>query len=520
MEDIDVYDELQVVSDLHLGGPSPDFQIFDQGDLLARVIRSAAAGAAGRRVGLVLNGDIVDFLAQGPRPGQYLDVPGALSKFDAIRRDPAFSPVFDALSAFARSPGCHLVLALGNHDVELALPDVRHRLIRTLCDGPGGPDDATEAARGRLRIALDGAGYACRVGPSRVLCVHGNTADDWNIVDRGALAETSAAVLAGAPPPPWPANAGTRLVVDVMNAVKARYPFVDLLKPEIEAVFTVLFALDWRLAARIGDVGRLAAHAALDRRRLPAVLGADPGLEGTGGEESPLLARAARRIDEAGGSSPAPEGGSALLDEVDDMLRRGVDPVALAGEEEGGYDTLGVGDALAGIGRSLWGRVQGLPDHERVRRALLGLADDRSFDPSHEDEVFRALDGATSPDLDFVVAGHTHLRRALRRPSGGIYFNTGTWARLIHLKPAMLQDPAAFVDVWEGLRAPTLRRLDAARVRLGVASDLPLVMRSPTVVRIRATGGRVVGELCLAAPQGEGASLLPSPGGTLAPARG
>ena len=33
----------------------------------------------------------------------------------------------------------------------------------------------------------------------------------------------------------WRPNAGTRLVVEVMNNFKRRYPFVDLLKPEATA---------------------------------------------------------------------------------------------------------------------------------------------------------------------------------------------------------------------------------------------------------------------------------------------
>jgi hypothetical protein len=33
------YDELHVISDLHMGGPEPKFQIFDQGPLLAKTIR-------------------------------------------------------------------------------------------------------------------------------------------------------------------------------------------------------------------------------------------------------------------------------------------------------------------------------------------------------------------------------------------------------------------------------------------------------------------------------------------------
>ena len=39
-----------------------------------------------------------------------------------------------------------------------------------------------------------------------------------------------------------------------------------------------------------------------------------------------------------------------------------------------------------------------------------------------------------APEVDFVVAGHTHLARSLPRKKGeGFYFNSGTWIRLIRL---------------------------------------------------------------------------------------
>jgi len=50
------YDELHVVSDLHLGG-EPGFQIFDQGEELAALIDLLRLRPSERRVALVLNGD-------------------------------------------------------------------------------------------------------------------------------------------------------------------------------------------------------------------------------------------------------------------------------------------------------------------------------------------------------------------------------------------------------------------------------------------------------------------------------
>jgi predicted phosphodiesterase len=42
------------------------------------------------------------------------------------------------------------------------------------------------------------------------------------------------------------------------------------------------------------------------------------------------------------------------------------------------------------------------------------------------DDTFKNIDAECGPDLDFVVAGHTHLHRALKRQRGkGVYFNSG-----------------------------------------------------------------------------------------------
>ena len=59
---IERFEELHIVSDLHLGG-SPGKQIFAQTTALAGWIDHLAAAGPDRRIGLVLNGDIVDFLA-------------------------------------------------------------------------------------------------------------------------------------------------------------------------------------------------------------------------------------------------------------------------------------------------------------------------------------------------------------------------------------------------------------------------------------------------------------------------
>ena len=108
---------------------------------------------------------------------------------------------------------------LGNHDLELALPWVREHLLVDLSRG----DDA---ARGRITLSFDGAGFRCRVGQANILCVHGNEIDPWNVTDFETLRRQGRDSLRGqGASPDWIPNAGTQLVVKVMNEVKREFPF-------------------------------------------------------------------------------------------------------------------------------------------------------------------------------------------------------------------------------------------------------------------------------------------------------
>src|SRR4051812_22839861 len=91
------FDELYVVSDLHLGGRL-GFQIFDQGDVLADFIEWLAVESSEKSLGLVLNGDVVDFLAE--EPAAYLDPTGAVGKLRRIFGDSAFARIPKALAKF------------------------------------------------------------------------------------------------------------------------------------------------------------------------------------------------------------------------------------------------------------------------------------------------------------------------------------------------------------------------------------------------------------------------------------
>jgi hypothetical protein len=112
--------------------------------------------------------------------------------------------------------------------------------------------DKDAAARGRILLEMSGAGVLMRVANATVLCVHGNEVDDWNVVDYEALRRIGRNSQQGLPVKPWIPNAGTQLVIEVMNEIKrGNYPFVDLLKPETGGVLRALVTLEPALAGRV-----------------------------------------------------------------------------------------------------------------------------------------------------------------------------------------------------------------------------------------------------------------------------
>lgn len=475
-------DQVHVISDLHLGG-EPGHQIFDQGALLGGLIDHLRTRAPARRVALVLNGDIVDFLAA---PGAtYLDPTGAVDKLDAIVKDPAFQPVFQALARFVREGGRTLVLALGNHDVELALPEVTERLLQEICG-----DDP--AARGRVRLATDGTGYACQVGGKKALCLHGNDVDPWNIVDHAALRQVVQALKRGITPPAWEPNAGTRLVIDIVNGLKQRFPVVDLIQPETGPLLGILLALD---PSQLGAAKRFARGAArllrddlrVGRGFLSAAEPGAPSAPAVPRSDDAALAMLMQASKKAPASAPR---GADLLAEVERLYQEGRDPLDLASN-----------DGKLGWGRLTWDVILGRDPLRELRASLAQwIEEDKTFAIDTPDKTFERLDATVGPDIDYLIVGHTHLARALPRREGrGFYFNAGTWIRLIQLTDAMLQDDASFAPVFAALRQKTLAALDAVP---------GLVRRHPTMVSIEAEGDAALAELRLVEPRPAGEVTL------------
>lgn len=479
MNDLPSYDEVRVVSDLHMGG-KPGFQILREGARLANFIRWVAAQRPDGDVALVLNGDVIDTLAEDV--AGYVAVDEAVTTLARIMADPAFADVFEALGEFVKTDRRTLVVVIGNHDVELAFPTVQRYLRTRLCGG-----DA--AARARLEFSTAGAGYTCLVGGNRVHCIHGNEVDAWNFNRYEDLARVSRRLNAGRSiePGEWSPNAGTRMVKDVMNKVKQRYAWIDLLKPEAEAAARTLLAIDPSQAKAITELFGVVSQKAKGSIEVNQRLSAD------GIAPSPPGAPLAVTVQDVLGPL-----GKAVTPNADDLLRQAEREFATPGGA-----ALSPGDGQLGTGGFVWdsltGWLRGLPEGEALRRALVDwLKDDTTYIVDNQDDTFKEVTASIGPAIDFIVTGHTHLERAIDM-GGRYYFNTGTWIRLLQFTPEMLADTATFQQVYAVLKDGSMAAIDRG------LSGTPLVKDQTSCVCIRVEGDQVVGTLNHVLDDGRGA---------------
>lgn len=482
--------EVFVISDLHVGGryPAADaapgergFRMCTRVDALTRfVVALADRAGQGAPIELVINGDFIDFLAEeheaqrdgddgeaGPAPFlPFLqDEPAARRTLREIAtRDAA---LFRALAALVTASG-RLTILLGNHDVELSLPAVRRDLAELL-----DPERS-----GRFAFVYDGEAYAV----ADAVIEHGNRYDGFNVVDHDALRRMRSLLSRRQPVPPeymFEAPPGSRLVAEIMNPIKKDYPFVDLLKPEIETVIPLLLALEPSYRARALKIYKLKKEAAKHAPIAPAMpaYGGDVGAEEEGDAGEP--ARPARETVDSMLRDILPRDAAARLSEA---LRPEGD-VSGDVSSYGASEILGlVKLAVSGDGR-LERRLPGLLD------ALRAARDDRSFDRSFETETayLEAAQEHARNGFRYVVLGHTHLAKRVDLGDEKVYFNTGTWADLIQFPEGILdrKNPKALSELRAFVADLAARRFDR------------WIRFSPTYVRLVVQGDRVTeAELC------------------------
>lgn len=440
-------DQLFVISDTHLGGLDGE-QIFDSTfelkGFLKRLV-SDAKKSPNEIVTLLINGDFVDFLAE-PQPA-YFDALGASGRLDRILlHEPNFAGILRGLQTFLGQPNCQLIVNLGNHDLELALPWVKEHFIGMVCA------DAPEA-RSRLQVLTDGTGCRVRINGFQIYCTHGNDVDPWNITDHEQIRRIARAHMRGETLTPWIPNAGTQMVIEVMNDIKRDYPFVDILKPETEAVIPILTALRPSLALKLVDTGDIV------RRRIRDDLRMRTGF--LSGEEEPVpdhalslsLPRSAPLRSAAEIEDVQRNSADRLLKDANERYMKRVRPADLISSEQ-------ISDQLGPMSRAI-ALATGRTLSEQVRHELQSLVQDRSFDLTISDAFFKQIDERVGAGIDVLVAGHSHLRRAHARHFGpGYYYNTGTWARVIQITEALLDDSERFAAFFRAIETGTLEALD------------------------------------------------------------
>ncbi len=413
----ETYDAVYSISDLHLSCCPGGADVA----LLSKAFAAMKARAPARKA-LVLNGDIVDFLDL-PNARAF-DPYGAAAKLDSCIR--ATKPFWDELADFSATGT--VVLTLGNHDLELALPHCQALLRRTI--------------PGRLILALDGAGYRCEVGPHTLLFIHGNNQDPWNWVDHELLASIAASFNANRDLPEWTPNQGTLLVIEQLNQLKQKRPFINLLKPEGAWMLGLLDMLG--ISSRLNAVWDLA------RRQAKASSGF-----------------ATQRNDAFLGRAEREARTFQQLDARELLL--GANQSHLAGES-----VLASAPSTATLG---WLRAKAAEPDEVVRYVTENLAKDEArftFNLDGPDNYYERIQQRVGAGIHVVVCGHTHLRRA-KLGSLPLYFNTGTWMPLMDLSEVAAQDPAA---LGKALGEVSLAELEA--VTWGKAAK-PLIKREPTV---------------------------------------
>lgn len=427
-----------VLSDLHLAIPGP-LNNFHAGDPLASLL----AEQARPDTTCVLAGDVFDFLQIDGRPSTLsgMQMPAQIQQtLNALADTDWGGRFFAALRKLIECGGRCVVLP-GNHDPELAHPSFITKLL-TKAELPLAHPGLTVHAAGP---------WQTRVGSREVLVGHGHRGDPWNDIDP----TTVQAALEGRDGPLPP---GSRLVTEVLNVFKRqrakdgelRFPFVDLLKPEVPAVPLLLLYLDRTLA----------------RRHLPGALGLT--VEALAMQVGKMLLGTATLASGAGlnadTASPLEDMAWALAQTYSDTQRK--NPARCADDllEWLESDAPPTESAREGMLAAHGGM------RARMLRAFLLLASDqgRFFDRRHRSAEDRRIIRAHLPKdapPRVVIAGHTHAAREIWVSPDHAYLNTGTWTDLIAFPPTVDDETLkTWIDRLEERTVPRVKRLTWAEV--------------------------------------------------------
>lgn len=416
-----------IVSDLHLGNGGP-YDVFEGGTALPALLDHLG----GNNLQVIVNGDAVDFLMNDD-PLE-LDVARAVRQARAIAAFPATAAV---LQAFGRvlERGGSVTIRMGNHDVELYLPEVQAVFRQAL----GQPENVAK----RLVFANGDQPQILDVGGTRVLVTHGEQNDKWNKIEYDKL-QAGGSKYQYAP--------GSVLVKKILNpgVSVAGMRFLSLLKPDFQGAALTALAVDPSAAKLAWQKASLSMLWQLYKR-------ADtPFTFAEGAEEEPDLGLD-KRLEGVGLSQEE-------LDALEGML----DDSALVSF---GGDDSALRKAMVKLGKGA------LSVYAQMQKKLAGTEADDYFllDPDKlEWEEAQRLSAKYSAKA--IIIGHSHAAR-FRHDSDLLYANSGTWIGLMKLPTQQASDDE-WVAFLEELRDN--KGLDAAKQKLAkVMTRFTAVLVSP-----------------------------------------
>lgn len=395
--------DLILFSDLHLA-PERGRGLFRADTQLADFLRWIDEEAGPARV--VIAGDFLDFLVpgEGEETVPAFDPKGAAARTSRIVEN--HPEAFDGLARLACSPRHELWILGGNHDPEMLFADVQETLERRLIN---------RFRRSSLRLRVEGEAVRFRVGEAAVLVAHGDLFDNWNRIDHASLRRAANRLSFGFLSPKehgYEPPLGTRLVVEFVLQLRDRYPWIDALKPEREAVFPIL-------------------HQFLDPSERPAF--------------RRLLKYALMNL------------GESFLSE---LVRRHSPSRLVRGE----------GERIFSPRQRLerWLQEEGAtvqaprPDDfpgSLIRKLRQASAEDSYFHLFTPDASAQRVPLLFDLGADVVILGHTHSAKACILENG-LYLNSGAWSRLLRLP-----ESETTADEWQTFLAALHAGADLGQVR-------------------------------------------------------
>ena len=215
-----------IISDLHIGGAFAP--MLGHPEKLSRFLDelSSHQRAEGETIELVINGDFVDFLALPECEAWTKTESKALQKIEACFTQ--FGDVFAAIAKAANRVDRFTVL-LGNHDIEMAYPRVRRRLLQKAW---------------LQRTSLPVYHEQRSLSPGRRACGTRQSGRCMECDRLRQLAASASSFSRGEGAPAMEVCPGSRMVEEMVWPLKATYPFIDLLKPETKVLPLLLIALE------------------------------------------------------------------------------------------------------------------------------------------------------------------------------------------------------------------------------------------------------------------------------------